>query len=304
MRGSLKQAMAYSSKKESRISYVVYVDYCEKNGINPKGSVGPYEFGEAPPGQGARSDLTSFTDAMAEGSTLVECALENPTTFVKYHSGFQKLAFYMGQDAASTWRSVEVVVYYGTTGVGKTRRAIEEGKQDPRGWFLMRKDDGKTLWWDGYTGQGTLILDEYRGDWMKYKGLLGVLDGHPYRVPIKGGHEWARWTRVIITSSTGYKDWYTRFEYSELDRRVTNCTELEKAEVEAEGGSGGNSNAPLASTSASKWDDLPPPAQSLLGLSGFTGADVRVLSNWGGLLLRSDEVMEESSPPYSRFGLN
>ncbi len=288
MKGTAKQARTYCQKTDTRITYDAYVEYCLKIGIEPKGTQGPYEYGDLPAGQGRRSDLHNFTDEMKEGKSLAEVALDNPTTFVKYHSGFQKLAFYMNQNAAADWRDVHVEVFYGATGVGKTRYAIELAKEgdEGRGWFLMRKDDGKTMWWDGYTGQTTIILDEFHGNWCTYKGLLGILDGHPYRVPIKGGHEWARWTTVYITASRDYKGWYARDEYSELERRINVRSHLDPLaasmpKTRPEARSGGN-NSPTSSGSI---------AETLIALGSYTPEDVDELNIYGNELLRCDEEM-------------
>lgn len=290
MKGRPEEARAYCQKLESRVSYVAYVDYCEKNNITPRGTQGPYEVGKCPGGQGRRSDLIMFTESMASGKTLKEVALANPTTFVKHSAGFQKLAFYMGQDAATEWREVRVDVYYGATGVGKTRYAIEKAKEDDRGWFLMRLDAGKTMWWDGYTGQGTIILDEYHGNWLPYKGLLGILDGHPLRVPIKGGHEWARWTTVLITSSTTYTGWYARQEYSELERRVDMVTYINPLadKIRPKARSGGN-NSPTSGVSVLAQSNGTPPTPMLLDLGGYNADDVANLDEYGKALLISDE---------------
>lgn len=283
-------------KRETRLSYDKYVTYCEKIGMHPLGSQGPYEVGVHPGEERRRTDLTSFTDEMAAGKSLVEVALANPTTYVKYHSGFQKLAYYMGQDAASEWRTVHVEVLYGATGVGKTRAAIELAKTMDGGWFLMRKDDGKTMWWDGYTGQHTIILDEFHGNWMRYKGLLGTLDGHPYRVPIKGGHEWARWTKVIITSTTSFQGWFAREDYSELERRINKVTHVDPLAVVAqrpEARSGGNTSPTTVMEDSWASANLHNPSQALLDLGGYNADDVAFLDEYGRNLLIADEEIDD-----------
>jgi len=55
-----------------------------------------------------------------------------------------------------------------------------------------------------------LILDDYRGNGLKFEDLLQVLDGRRLMLPIKGGHTYALWTRVIITSNTIPENWYRR----------------------------------------------------------------------------------------------
>lgn len=38
--------------------------------------------------------------------------------------------------------------------------------------------------------------------------LLNVLDSKPFKCQIKGGHTWAQWEKVYITSNKNYNEWY------------------------------------------------------------------------------------------------
>lgn len=51
----------------------------------------------------------------------------------------------------------EVVVYWGTTGTGKSRRAWDEAT------FDAYPKDPRTKFWCGYRGQAHVVLDEFRG---------------------------------------------------------------------------------------------------------------------------------------------
>lgn len=191
---------------------------------------GPHEVGTMPGPQGRRTDIHEFVETL-KSSGFAAAVLDHPSPFIKYHGGLAAYNFYLTQDEAMKWRDVHVEVMHGTTGVGKTRGAIEKAWQLKQPWFLMHKDSDKGIWWDGYTGQKTLILDEYHGNWMPYKAILGVLDGQPYRLPVKGSHMWAAWTTVIITSSGPPMAWYQREEYSELLRRINKITHIDPIRV-------------------------------------------------------------------------
>jgi len=77
-------------------------------------------------------------------------------------------------------------------------------------------------WWQNYSGESALILDDYNG-YLQYTELLRVLDRYAYQVQIKGGFVWAQWNTVIITSNTDPKEWYTRGMTPALFRRLTKC---------------------------------------------------------------------------------
>ena len=63
-------------------------------------------------------------------------------------------------------------VYWGATGTGKSRRAWEEAGLD------AYPKDPRTKWWDGYTGQRNVVVDEFRGT-IDVAHLLRWLDRYP-----------------------------------------------------------------------------------------------------------------------------
>ena len=103
----------------------------------------------------------------------------------------------------SGFRSVSAWVLYGPTGVGKSRAAFALGGDDA---FSVTVP-GKDIWFDGYEGERTLIIDEFAGQ-IRLQYLLRLLDGYPLQLPVKGGHAWALYTEVIITSNYSPISWY------------------------------------------------------------------------------------------------
>lgn len=107
--------------------------------------------------------------------------------------------------------------YYGKSGSGKTRTAIEEGGND---YYISMKD---LKWWDGYTGQKTVIIDDFRGDFCTFHELLRILDRYPYRINIKGSTLWLQAETIIITSCYRPEEVYnTREDIQQLLRRINN----------------------------------------------------------------------------------
>nr|BDI21106.1 replication-associated protein [Cressdnaviricota sp.] len=83
--------------------------------------------------------------------------------------------------------------FYGSTGSGKTRRALEICGEDA--WI-----SGENLkWFDGYTGQPSVVLDDLRTNSCSMNFLLRLLDRYRLFVPIKGGHADWRPTTIVIT---------------------------------------------------------------------------------------------------------
>lgn len=106
---------------------------------------------------------------------------------------------------------LRVIVLWGDAGTGKSRWAWDNFPD------LYSKPTGD--WWDGYTGQDTILLDDYYGG-IQYSEFLKVLDIYPYQVPVKGSFVHAQWTTVIITSNKPPEQWYNKGMTPALKRRL------------------------------------------------------------------------------------
>ena len=85
----------------------------------------------------------------------------------------------------------------GPSGSGKSKLAYEIGEElfeDNVYW----KDGEK--WWDGYDGHECVIIDDFRGNNMKFNYLLKVLDRYPMRVEVKGGYRQLKAKIIMITT--------------------------------------------------------------------------------------------------------
>lgn len=194
-RGNQADAIQYCSKEDTR---------CE----------GPWEFGERGKGQGHRSDLDAVAEMVKEKKSLREIAEEHPATFIRYHRGIKELKN-TTDDKKRTWKT-EVFIVIGEPGIGKTRWAWENFDD------IYVKPHG-TKWWDGYTGQEDVLIDDYNG-YMEYEYLLQLCDRYPMKVETKGGHVEFLAKYIIITSNKVLESWYTNTKA--LKRRVTEFIEV------------------------------------------------------------------------------
>lgn len=62
------------------------------------------------------------------------------------------------------------------------------------------------LWWDGYIGQKTVVLDDFRPWWCPFSFLLRILDRYPIRVQVKGGFVNFVPEKIIITTPLNIED--------------------------------------------------------------------------------------------------
>lgn len=95
----------------------------------------------------------------------------------------------------------ETIVYYGETGVGKSRRAWAEAGLD------AYAKDPRSKFWCGYKKENNIVIDEFRGG-IDIAHLLRWLDRYPVRVEIKGGSRPFCGTKIWITSNLHPDDWY------------------------------------------------------------------------------------------------
>lgn len=204
MRGTLDQAEKYVRKEETRVS-------------------GPWEKGSRPvSSQGKRSDLDWAAELACKGHEgMLEIMDERPSMLMKFPRGIQWLVQLTCQRNVPAWRDIEVHVFWGAPGTGKTKEVFN--LHPPEEVFKLNCASGHTVWYDGYLGQPVLLLDDFYG-WLKYADLLTLLDGYQYRAPVKGGFVYAEWTKVYITSNRPPRDWYSIDKISNIDalyRRIT-----------------------------------------------------------------------------------
>lgn len=189
----------------------------------------PVIWGDIEVTPGTRTDLR--TACQMEIEDVIELM---PEVYVKYHKGLEKLALYR---AKKVIRDVKVIVYYGEPESGKTRRVYEE---DPE---VYAVPTGDKLWFDGYTGEKSILFDDFYGG-IKYGDMLRYLDRYPLIIPTKGGFTVAQWTKVYITSNVRPEYWYPNIKDKRaLMRRIAHCTEV-----------GGNTKTPTSVDSDSDID--------------------------------------------------
>lgn len=166
------------------------------------------EFGEVP-AQGARTDWCVAFEKIKSG-TPVEEVIEDQPQLLPCIRALDNLKAKL---LKPKHRHVNVIVLWGDSGSGKSRWAYDNYPD------LFSKPPGK--WWDGYSGQTTVLLDDFYG-YIPYTELLNVLDRYPYHAEIKGGFIWAQWDTVILTSNKSPDKWYKSIpDQSAFRRRIS-----------------------------------------------------------------------------------
>lgn len=130
----------------------------------------------------------------------------------------------------------KVFWYYGETGSGKTRTAIQECENQGLDYWLSNADD---KWFDGYTGQKAVIIDDIRASNWDFSRLLRLTDRTRILVPVKGGHVWWRPEIIYITAPGTPREVYSNHSTGEsfdgieqLERRICETREFTITEGE------------------------------------------------------------------------
>jgi hypothetical protein len=198
---------------EPSISWPASVRYCSKSDtrVSP-----PCFFGDVtsstvskPTTQGKRTDLEAVASLIDTGVSIKDVAIAHPKSFIQYHGGILKYLTTTRDDAIRDFKT-HVSVFWGVSGSGKSRRAWAEARARGSVYELPEAKDANVIWWPGYSGQQTVILDDYYG-WYPFQSFLKLLDRYPLKVRTTGDNyvEFIS-THIIITSNSKPESWYAK----------------------------------------------------------------------------------------------
>jgi len=193
-------------------------EYCTKEDKDP------YEYGTMPV-QGKRNDLHEAIAILKDGTSIRDMILTSEipviATYVRYPKGLAAVSQVFRERQGSI--QPFVLWLHGSTGVGKTRSAMELAE------LLGCAADvwvsnGSLQWFDSYEGQRVAVLDDYRTNHCKFAFILRLLDRYTISVPVKGGFVlWQPLLIIITTPKSARNMWNLRTEedIAQLERRVT-----------------------------------------------------------------------------------
>lgn len=189
-------------------------NYCKKGGQF-------FEWGEFSDG----TPLQQIANIVLTGSdTIRDIAVAYPEQYIRSWRGIKEL-FSIARLQEQRDYKTEVFVLWGGPGTGKSRWC--RSQCNDIGIDAYYKPRG--LWWDGYTGQPTVVIDDFYG-WIPYDELLKCLDRYPHRVEFKGGYWNFNPRRIYITSNKPPQEWYrfTYFDPQPLLRRIEHLIHVDQ----------------------------------------------------------------------------
>lgn len=184
-------------------------DYVRKDATQVAGT--GFELGSLPLRRNNRTDWDAVW-GMARGGTLSPI----PANIRVPH--YRTLRVIASDYAVPVAVGRKTKVYWGPTGVGKSRRAWFEAGAPER----VYPKDPRSKWWCGYRNQPCVVMDEFRGA-IDISHLLRWTDRYPLTVETKGSTVVGSWETMWITSNLHPRDWYVDLDpitYQALERRL------------------------------------------------------------------------------------
>lgn len=201
-RGKASQCKAYCTKTDTRVR-------------------GPWEFGE-PVRQGQREGLEAAIKMIKTGAAIRDIAEEQSLVWVHHGRGLMDLRKQLGLEADRRTfgpEGPEVWCLWGPSGTGKSRWV---NKTWPDAFWKIPNEK----WWDGYTGQETVILDDFKDGDMRLSDLQRLIDWYPLWVEVKGGTIPMLAKRYVFTCNTHPSEWYRKADpHRTILRRFTEFAE-------------------------------------------------------------------------------
>ncbi len=191
------------------------IDYCTKEATR---QLGPWTFGTPGPGQGSRQDLLALYEACQETQDPLKVMEMMPVPYMKYTRAVKDVCYNLTKERDS---APMVRLFYGPSGTGKTREALTT-----YGDANVYIKDPHQNWFDGYSQQPVLLLDEFAGKASKtpLTLLLRMLDMNKLNLPVKGAQAKMVSTTIIITTNVHPSMWYDytgrTSQYTALQRRI------------------------------------------------------------------------------------
>lgn len=128
-------------------------------------------------------------------------------------------------DANQSYKNIKVIYYWGLSGSGKTRTAIEYIKKNGGIYDEVKFVNG---FWNGIGGSDIALYDDFRDSHMSPSEFINFIDYYIHNLNIKGGNIKNNYKTILITSiqdphylwptdnNESSKQWLRRMEVIEI----------------------------------------------------------------------------------------
>lgn len=181
--------------------------------------------------QGDRTDLKNFAKAIVQDGLQKAVMSEDKyqAMVMKYPRGAEKLQSLALQEKREKlgFRRPNVIIFYGVPEAKKSRKAFEAKTSDGRPPYIVPAVTGTTPWFGTYSGQSTIIFNDFRGQ-ISFNYLLEILDGYPIDLPIKCSQVPNLYDTVYITSNHHPRHWYSGLNSTQIGAFVRRISHVEE----------------------------------------------------------------------------
>lgn len=241
--GTVKRLLPRAHIEVMRGTFAQARDYCMKDGKY-------YSWGMEPVGQGARSDVKSITESIKAGMSKREILEEHGDKALRMFNCITS-AQAVFHEVKKNW-VMDVRIYWGPPGVGKTRAVYDEFGLDN----VYEKPLGK--WWTGYKGETCVIIDDFDPEDcfdIQFNFYLKLLDRYPTPIEWKNGGGQFYSKVIIFTSNFDPETWFLkRPNRAAFFRRVTATRRFDTdTDTEVREGNTVPLASPLPSDPLSEW---------------------------------------------------
>lgn len=198
------------------------IKYCSKDGNII------LEHGRRPQ-QGRRIDSEVLVNYLKEGGNVDEIVMNYPQGYHCFGRTLLRVEAIIRRQQFRT-EPTRGIWYWGKTGVGKSKLAFTG--YDPDTHYVFNVNEG---WWDGYTGQPVVIINEFRAQ-VFFSEILDLMDRWPKTVKRKGQESIPFTSKMIIITSNAepkkvFHNCLHDEEFNQLERRCF-IVEVTKENVE------------------------------------------------------------------------
>jgi uncharacterized protein (DUF433 family) len=185
---SQRDAINYTKKDDSRIKELPWIELgLAKN-------------------QGHRTDIGNVMTLLEEGKSPTDIREEYPTIYFKFSNIIMKMyGEYLKENIKESEYKIQVILLIGRPRTGKTSEVF---RRHPKKDIYMLNRTSSTAWFDGYTNQKVLLIDDFKKGMFSLREILQFTDRYYHQYPIKNGFITKQWTYVYITSNYKLQNWF------------------------------------------------------------------------------------------------
>ncbi len=185
------------------------------------------EWGEMPvERRKSQNQIEAIYEMIKNGASNAEIIEAFPSAITKLSYIDRARQTFLEAKYQEEWRDIDVVYIWGKTGVGKTRKVMEE-----LGYKNVYKITNYKNPFDNYDMQDVILFDEFRSS-LPISDMLQYLDGYPLRLPARYADRQACFTMVFIVSNIPLEKQYQSIQAEEPEtwnafkRRIKEVIEM------------------------------------------------------------------------------